>query len=318
VVGDRDLNRLPGRLQFGHPPAEERTVHGGAEPEEPTAPPSLPPRHLATVVSVALTGALVVAAGFLWPDGTSAGGSAAPAPSSPPDAAEPADRPTAGTGDQGVPLGAPLPAPAGGGPHEFIYLQTDDITPVGYDPCRPIHYVVRPGRAPDEGAEVLARAVQRVSEVTGLQFVDDGGTEEPAVAAGSADRPSFQPELYGDRWAPVLISWDDVEDNPGLEGDIVGQAGSSWRALGNGPRVYVSGTVSLDAEQLEDILQRRDGEAIAVAIVAHELAHLVGLAHVEDPTQLMYPEAQPAVTDFGDGDLTGLARLGSGECVPEL
>jgi hypothetical protein len=32
----------------------------------------------------------------------------------------------------------------------------------------------------------------------------------------------------------------------------------------------------------------------------------------------MYPEAQDAVTDFGAGDLTGLAQLGSGPCAPTL
>jgi hypothetical protein len=32
----------------------------------------------------------------------------------------------------------------------------------------------------------------------------------------------------------------------------------------------------------------------------------------------MYPEARREVTDFAAGDLTGLARLGSGPCVPEL
>jgi hypothetical protein len=44
----------------------------------------------------------------------------------------------------------------------------------------------------------------------------------------------------------------------------------------------------------------------------------VGLAHVDDATQLMYPEARRQVSDFADGDLTGLAPLGSGPCVPQL
>jgi hypothetical protein len=39
---------------------------------------------------------------------------------------------------------------------------------------------------------------------------------------------------------------------------------------------------------------------------------------VDDPDQLMYPEARREVPDFAAGDLTGLAALGRGACVPEL
>ena len=72
-----------------------------------------------------------------------------------------------------------------------------------YDPCRPIHYVVRPDGAPPGGAELIRTAVAQVSGATGLQFVDDGPTQE----APSTDREAYQPELYGRRWAPVLIAW---------------------------------------------------------------------------------------------------------------
>jgi hypothetical protein len=80
----------------------------------------------------------------------------------------------------------------------------------------------------------------------------------------------------------------------------------------------VTGTVSLDATELPELLEDPDDVPVVRAIVLHELGHLVGLAHVDDDTQLMYPEAQRAVTDYADGDLTGLARLGAGPCVPEL
>jgi hypothetical protein len=44
----------------------------------------------------------------------------------------------------------------------------------------------------------------------------------------------------------------------------------------------------------------------------------VGLDHVTSAGQLMYPKSQPGVTDFGEGDLTGLAALGTGTCLPDL
>jgi hypothetical protein len=116
----------------------------------------------------------------------------------------------------------------------------------------------------------------------------------------------------------VLVAWQTDAENPALAGDIVGQGGSVAVSLGDSPRVYVTGSVSLDAGQFPDILDRRNGRAIAQGIVLHEFAHLVGLGHVDDEDQLMHPETVAGVTDFANGDLAGLARLGRGPCVPEL
>jgi hypothetical protein len=231
-----------------------------------------------------------------------------------PPVAAPTDRPSPSLEAGASPLGEPLAPPAGGGPYLFANVQTDGVTPVAYDPCRPVHYVTRPDHAPPEGDELIRSAVARIREVTGLRFVDDGPTDE----ATTTDREPFQPARYGDRWAPVLIAWETEEENPGLAGDRVGEGGSSSVSLGDGPKVYVTGILSLDATQLPGILAGRDGVDAVRSIVLHELGHLVGLDHVDDASQLMYPEARRDVADFAAGDLTGLAALSRGVCVPEL
>ena len=224
----------------------------------------------------------------------------------------PTDRPAPGAA--AAPLGTPPAAPEGGGSHAFVAFQEDGTPPVAFDPCRQVHYVLRPDGAPPGGDEIVHAAFARLGEVTGLRFVHDGPSDEPLTRG----RAVYQPERYGDRWAPVLVGWQTEEENPALDGDVVGEAASIPVSLGSGPRIYVTGAVSLDATELPDLLDDPDDVPVVRAIVLHELGHLVGLAHVDDDTQLMYPEAQREVADYAAGDLTGLARLGSGPCVPEL
>ncbi len=211
------------------------------------------------------------------------------------------------------PLGTPVPAAVGAGAYGFVHHQDDGVTPVAYDPCRPIHYVIRQDNAPRGGDQLVADAVARVSAATGLRFVYDGTTDE----APSDEREPFQPDRYGDRWAPVLVAWDTVTEQPDLAADVAGLGGSQSVSVGGGPAVFVTGTVELDAAEFGDLLSWPDGASVARAIVLHEFGHVVGLQHVDDPAQLMYPTTS-AVLDFAGGDLAGLAQLGSGECVPEL
>src|SRR5262249_6108651 len=72
-----------------------------------------------------------------------------------------------------------------------------------------------------------------------------------------------------------------------------------------------------DGPDFVSILALPNGHAIARTAVLHELGHLVGLAHVADPTQVMYPGGSAGVTgEYASGDLAGLARLGQAACVP--
>jgi hypothetical protein len=234
-----------------------------------------------------------------------------------PPSAIPADQrtfPAPGHEESEQPLGTPAAPPVRSDSYRFVSTGPDGQGFVAYDPCRPIHYVVagKPPR-PDAG-RLLAEAVARVSAASGLVFIADGATAE----SPRSQRSSYQPERYGDRWAPVLIAWTSPAEEPDLAGDRAGQAGSSAVQLAQGPRVYVSGQVELDAPQLAGVLGRPGGRDIVRGIIQHELAHLLGLDHVNDPEQLMFAQSVPGVTDFAAGDLTGLSVLGTGPCAPEI
>jgi hypothetical protein len=174
--------------------------------------------------------------------------------------------------------------------------------------------VIRAQGEPAGGEQIVTDAVARVSQATGLRFVYDGDTSETP----SRRRSLYQPGKYGDRWAPVLISWLTPDENPDFAAGVAGQGGSSPVDLPDRPSAYVTGVLELDAGKLTSLLQHPTGKRAVRAVVLHELGHLVGLDHVTDAGQLMYPQAQPGVTDFGAGDLTGLAALGRGPCLAEL
>ena len=223
-------------------------------------------------------------------------------------------RPTPGVGAAADPLGAPAPVTTPSSSYRFGLTQADGTSPVGYDPCRPIHVVVRALGAPAGSDVLIAAAVDNIARATGLTFLLDGATSEQP----STQRESYQPNLYGDRWAPVLIAWDTTDRNPGLAAGVIGLGGSAAYSRGGGPRVYVTGQVELDAQQFTDVLARPQGRNLARAIIQHELAHVVGLAHVDDRAELMFAETVDGMLAFGPGDLTGLAALGRGACDPQL
>lgn len=227
-------------------------------------------------------------------------------------AARAANIPTPGHEEARQPLGTPAPLPTTSGSHRFT--ANNGTSPVAYDPCRPIHYVTRAQGTPPVGETLIRESVARVSAATGLKFIDDGATSEGATR----DRKAYQPESYGNRWAPVLIVWTNAAENADFVGDVAGQAGSISLSIGDGPRVYVTGQIELDVEKFTRTLAEPDGANENRAVIEHELGHLVGLHHVADPTQLMYATNTGGVTDYAEGDLTGLAALGRGPCEPHL
>nr|WP_237728271.1 matrixin family metalloprotease [Cellulomonas sp. APG4] len=195
------------------------------------------------------------------------------------------------------------------GAHEFLHT-TDDGLPVGYDPCRPVRYVVRPDGAPPEGDRLLADALAVVSAATGLAFEHVGTTDEEPVK----DRDLIQPGRYGDGWVPVLVAWSDEDELPELAGQVAGVGGSAAVPGSDGRgRWLAAGRLVLDAPDLVALLERPDGEAQARAVVVHELGHVLGLDHVDDTAELMHPQTS-ARAELGPGDRQGLALLGAVAC----
>ncbi len=215
-----------------------------------------------------------------------------------------------------TPLGRPpAVATAPSGSFVFAATQTGSGRPVTYDPCRPIHIVVNSRAAPEGGEALLTDAVSAVSAATGLRLIIDGATDETP----ESNRSPVQDARYGNRWAPVLVAWSDPGERSELGGDVAGLGGSQSVSSPSGDHAYVTGLVALDGPQFAEILaQPENGRAEAVGVIEHELAHMVGLGHVSDPTQLMDARSHRGITTFQAGDRAGLAQLGTGPCQPDL
>ncbi len=194
---------------------------------------------------------------------------------------------------------------SGEGSFTFLLTQRDSEQPVGYDPCRPVEYAVNPDGAPSDWEELVDTGIEDTEWATGLDFVDVGPTDE---------RP-FDPRRvnpFGGSAAPVVIAFADEDEVDGLSGDVAGLGGSVASRDPSGRDYFVTGSIALDT----DVFDGPSDDAVRnnlQAIVDHELGHVVGLGHVDDPGELMFHDNVGRI-DYGPGDLEGLGRLGSIPC----
>lgn len=196
-------------------------------------------------------------------------------------------------------LAAVPDVPRGEGSFSFLQTQRGSDEPVGYDPCRPIEVLVNPDGAPDNYDELVDTGLERTSAATGLRFERVGLTDNRDVMTGPFPRRE-----------PVLIAWATEDEVPDLAGDVAGIGGSV--AVGQpGNLRYVTGRVVLDSDVFASF--EPEEQPFAQAIMDHELGHLVGLGHVDDPRELMYAD-NVGVTTYGPGDREGLARIGGVAC----
>lgn len=207
------------------------------------------------------------------------------------------------------PLLLPPQVPDAGG---YAFLAAGPTgNPVAWDPCRPVHVVVRATGEPAGGRILVEDALREVGTAAGLVFVVDGDTDE---APTTSDREAVQPDRYGNRWAPVLVAWSSADEHPPLAEQTIGVAGPVTADTRGGVR-FVSGQVVLDAEWFGERTSGVAGRQ-ARAVLLHELGHLVGLDHSADPFALMSAQYQ-SVLDYGTADRAGLARLGGGPCFTD-
>ena len=165
-----------------------------------------------------------------------------------------------------------------------------DGAPDSWAVCTPIPvYVDRVG-APGGFAGTVRSAIATLHAATGYRFRFAG-----TITRGADPRDVVPPSA-------VTIAWTSAARMPQLAGPVVGVTG---RMSVNGQ--ILMARVALDRTLLDLPAATRGRQVHAVLL--HELGHAMGLEHVTDPRELMYPTVH-GQAGFAAGDLAGLKRVG--------
>lgn len=170
--------------------------------------------------------------------------------------------------------------------------------PVRFDRCKVVKWSVY---GADDEIELTRAAIRELEAATGFAFREVAYDGYRPVLDPMPSTPTAR--------TGIVIRWDSESDIDDLAGDVAGVTQSlSWTLADRTWRSFSA----ISLESTGETLARTGGNS-AWAVLLHELGHSVGLAHVDDRAQLMFPTTWDGTADrYQQGDLAGLARVGRG------
>ena len=210
--------------------------------------------------------------------------------------------------------------------YTFLFVKDGGCQAVRFNPCEPIRYALNRRLATDAHVADLTQALAKMAAATGLEFQRVADTDEDPR---QVPRPRRQPDGTF-TWPPVVIGWSNLGTGDSLRGRNDQRADPAVMVGGGGrpeivSDVIVTGNLVLNLDAVTDTDSRTPvphGFGTGVnwgRIILHELAHVIGLGHVESRTSIMneaLTQQTLSSSEWGVGDLIGLRQLGrEGGCV---
>ena len=181
-----------------------------------------------------------------------------------------------------------------GNPKAFNFVARINGEPVHWSPCAKPGWRINVGKAPRRAIPQAKEAMQRIKQATGLHFRYQGRTR-------------VNPRNFGKypRGTSLVMGW-------GRTGGAAGIGGPRWQSNGR----IIDGYVVLNPKTSRRLANgfgrgpREGYQGTLGQLMMHELGHAVGLQHVRDRAQIMYPTLTRKKATWGAGDLNGLQKVG--------
>jgi hypothetical protein len=222
-----------------------------------------------------------------------------------------------------IPVPPPVPPPGPTGPPDvggylfewasgagttIVQHQADpQYTPFHWNPCKPIRYAINMNGYDESYRAVITEDIARVATATGFQFDYVGDSTIIPVQADPWGYP-YNDFLQGTAPYDIIISLTNETITDLVPGPIAGRAWLNWVHYPDKDGRFFVASVTIDMGDLfGHPVWAGDGVG---PMLLHELGHAIGLDHVTDPTQIMYPLLSGPNT-YGAGDLRGLWLSGA-------
>lgn len=178
-----------------------------------------------------------------------------------------------------------------------------------WNPCTTITYKVNVAAVPSAWrAKALAEtktAFKKLHTATGITFKYSGTTTKVPKTTNLSKLPADITVAFT---TPSKTDYD-------LSGNTLGQGGYQYawwsKSSGGYGAAIVDGFVVLDTADMAGLKKGFGKGQTQGNVILHELGHVMGLRHVKDSTQQMYPTLKTSAPNgYAVGDRAGLKKVG--------
>lgn len=177
---------------------------------------------------------------------------------------------------------------------------------VRWDACGKVRWTFNPDASPRRALRQVREGIRRMHLATGLEFVYTGKTDQKTNPYGN--------NVKG---AHLIIGWRTAKDyglfarNPRTAGVGGNRYYPGYQEADGSPvSKAVQGGVVLNASMRSRLSNGFGKGTTWGEVIIHELGHVLGLAHTDAESQIMYSSVVERNANWGAGDLAGLRRLG--------